>query len=68
MLDPISILGIGGAGVLVVGAAYPDKKVSHPVKSIKNWLFAVGGLVRLSFSFPKNKDYCKIYGVAYYRA
>lgn len=44
------VVGLVGAGVLVVGAAWPDKKVKHPVKSVKNWLFALGGLCMLVYS------------------
>ena len=38
------VLGIIGSAILVLGAALPDRTVSHPVQSTKNWLFAVGNL------------------------
>lgn len=46
-----TLIGIIGAIILVIGAAYPIKKVSHPVKSTKNWLFAIGGLMMLIYAF-----------------
>lgn len=40
----IFITGLVGSLVLVTGAAWPETKdVKHPAKSLKNWLFAVGG-------------------------
>lgn len=44
------LVGLVGSLVLVSGAAYPDKHVSHPAKSVKNWLFAIGGLLMLTYS------------------
>lgn len=46
------IVGILGSLILVAGAAYPlEKRVAkHPAHSIKNWLFAVGGLVMLMYA------------------
>ncbi len=49
-MNPIFIIGLIGALVLVVGAAYPPEHVVHPAKSIKNWLFAIGGLLMLLYS------------------
>lgn len=44
-------LGILGSLVLVSGAAWPSSKnVKHPAKSIKNWLFAVGGFIMLIYA------------------
>lgn len=43
-------IGIIGALILVAGAAYPEKKVSHPARAVKNWLFALGGLLMLIYS------------------
>jgi len=43
-------IGIVGALVLVTGAFLPDKDVTHPAKSLKNWLFAGGGLMMLTYS------------------
>ncbi|MDP7454128.1 MAG: hypothetical protein QF809_01125 [Candidatus Peribacteraceae bacterium] len=44
------IVGIIGSLILVSGAAYPIEKVSHPAKSVKNWLFAIGGLCMLGYA------------------
>lgn len=44
------LVGLLGSLVLVAGAAYPDKNVSHPARSVKNWLFAIGGLLMLTYS------------------
>lgn len=44
------LIGIGGALVLVCGAAWPEGSASHPAKSVKNWLFAIGGLIMLAYS------------------
>lgn len=50
-MDTIFFTGIVGSLVLVTGAAWPEiKDVNHPTKSIKNWLFAVGGLVMLLYA------------------
>lgn len=43
-------IGILGSLILVAGAAYPIEKVTSPIKSKKNWLFAVGGLFMLTYS------------------
>lgn len=44
-------LGLLGSLVLVAGAAWPDtKKINHPTKSVKNWLFALGGFVMLVYA------------------
>lgn len=50
MYDYIFYFGLAGAIILVLGAAAPDKKVSHPAKSWKNWLLALGGVLMLIFS------------------
>jgi len=44
------LIGILGSIILVSGAAYPLKKTTHPVKSLKNWLFAIGGLLMLIYA------------------
>lgn len=50
-MDYIFLTGLIGSLVLVSGAAWPEpKKKQHPVKSIKNWLFGVGGLIMLLYS------------------
>lgn len=50
-MDYIFITGLVGALVLVTGAAWPEpKKTKHPTKSIKNWLFAIGGLTMLIYA------------------
>lgn len=50
-MDIIFITGLIGSLILVLGAAWPgtNKKLA-PVKSIKNWLFAIGGVVMLLYS------------------
>jgi len=48
----IFITGLIGSLVLVTGAAWPESKdIKHPTKSTKNWLFAIGGLIMLLYSF-----------------
>ncbi len=44
------LVGLAGSLILVSGAAYPVKPVKHPTKSMKNWLFLVGGLCMLTYS------------------
>ncbi len=50
-MDHIFITGLIGSLVLVTGAAWPVKKgIKHPAKSIKNWLFAVGGFIMFAYA------------------
>lgn len=43
--------GLIGSLILVTGAGWPDKKgITHPAKSAKNWLFAIGGLIMLFYA------------------
>jgi hypothetical protein len=50
-MDYILITGLIGSLILITGAAWPDSEdAKHPVKSIKNWLFAIGGLVMLLYA------------------
>ncbi len=50
-MDYIFITGLVGSLVLVTGAAWPEAKdVKHPTKSLKNWLFAIGGLIMLLYA------------------
>jgi len=49
-MDPTFLIGLTGALILVAGAAYPERHVTHPAKSLKNWLFAIGGLCMLVYS------------------
>ncbi len=50
-MDYIFIIGLVGSLVLVTGAAWPEAKdVKHPAKSLKNWLFAMGGFIMLLYS------------------
>lgn len=50
-MDYIFWLGIVGSLILVTGAAWPiPKGVKHPVKSAKNWLFAVGGAFMFAYA------------------
>ena len=50
------IIGILGAIVLVTGAAWPAKAVKHPTRSIKNWLFVIGGLFMFAYSLLNYLD------------
>jgi len=45
-----STIGIVGAVLLVIGAAYPIRECSHPVKSSKNWLFTLGNASMFAYS------------------
>lgn len=50
-MDYIFITGLVGSLVLVTGAAWPEiKNVKHPTKSLKNWLFAIGGFIMLLYA------------------
>jgi len=50
-VDYAFLVGLIGSIILVVGSAWPEpKKKKHPTKSIKNWLFAVGGAVVLYYA------------------
>lgn len=50
-MDYIFLTGLIGSLVLVTGAAWPEaKNVKRPMKSIKNWLFAAGGLTMLIYA------------------
>lgn len=45
------LTGIAGSLLLVTGAAWPENKhTKHPARSIKNWLFALGGLVMFFYA------------------
>ena len=48
-MDYIFLIGLIGSLILVTGAAWPEGK-KHPVQSIKNWLFVIGGLFMLTYS------------------
>lgn len=43
-------IGVLGGAVLVIGSAWPLEKVKHPAKSVKNWLFALGGVLLFLYS------------------
>lgn len=50
-MDYIFLTGLIGSLVLVSGAAWPEaKNITHPTKSLKNWLFAVGGFILLLYA------------------
>jgi len=50
-MDYIFFTGLIGSLVLVTGAAWPEgEDIKHPAKSIKNWLFAIGGLLMLLYA------------------
>jgi len=47
----LSTIGIIGAIVLLLGAAYPIRSCSHPAKSAKNWLFASGNAGMMTYAW-----------------
>lgn len=50
-MDTTFLTGLIGSLILVLGAAWPiQKKITHPTKSAKNWLFAIGGLIMLIYA------------------
>lgn len=50
-MDTLFFTGLIGSLVLVTGAAWPEARdVKHPTKSVKNWLFAIGGCVMLLYA------------------
>jgi len=51
-MDYIFFTGLIGSLVLVTGAAWPPepKTAKHPVKSLKNWFFAIGGTIMLLYA------------------
>lgn len=50
-MNYVFLTGLLGSLVLVTGAALPEPKtVKHPAKSLKNWLFAIGGSVMLLYA------------------
>lgn len=49
-MDLPFLTGLIGSLVLITGAAWPETKVKRPTQSIKNWLFAIGGLIMLVYS------------------
>jgi len=50
-MDIIFYTGLIGSLILVLGAGWPIQgDAKHPAKSVKNWLFAFGGLVMLLYS------------------
>ncbi len=50
-MDYIFLTGLIGSLVLVTGAAWPEiKDIKHPAKSLKNWLFAIGGFAMLLYA------------------
>jgi hypothetical protein len=47
----IFLTGLIGSLTLVTGAAWQEgKDLKHPIKSTKNWLFAIGGLIMLLYA------------------
>lgn len=50
-MDYLFFTGLIGSLTLVIGAAWPEaRNVKHPTKSLKNWLFAIGGLLMLLYA------------------
>ena len=51
MIDYILLTGLVGALILVLGAAWPEgKDLIRPMRSVKNWLFAIGALTMLVYA------------------
>ncbi len=50
LVNPFYI-GLTGVVVLVLGYAWPAKKIKNPRKSLKNWLFVFGAFVMLIYSY-----------------
>ena len=49
-MTPTFLTGLIGSLVLVCGAAWPERPTPHPMHSLKNWLFAVGGFLMLVYA------------------
>ena len=52
-MHPIFLTGLVGSLILITGAAWPETTATakkHPTKSIKNWLFAIGGFTMLAYA------------------
>ena len=50
-MNYISLTGIIGSVILVIGAAWPEpKNTKPPLKIIKNWLFTIGSTILLFYS------------------
>jgi hypothetical protein len=50
-MNIIFFTGFVGSLILVLGAVWPEiKDVKHPTKSLKNWLFAIGGFIMLIYA------------------
>ena len=45
------IVGIVGSLILVTGSAWPAHKVMHPLRSPKNWLFAIGNTCMFLYAY-----------------
>jgi len=50
-MNSISLLGILGGILLVIGASLPLQTVSHPIRSAKNWLYVIGTFILMIFSY-----------------
>ncbi len=51
-MDYIFNVGLIGGITLVLGAAWKEgSDTQHPMQSMKNWLFAIGGLIMLIYAF-----------------
>ncbi len=49
--DLIFFIGLSGGIVLVLGSAWPDSACRNPIKSLRNWLLAVGCFFMFTYSF-----------------
>lgn len=51
-MNYIFLTGLVGSVILVVGAAWPEVQGdTHTARSLKNWLFAIGGFIMLLYAF-----------------
>lgn len=50
-MNYILLTGLWGGLLTVLGAAYPEEKVKHPLHSTKNWLLGIGALILTGYAF-----------------
>lgn len=49
-MDTTFLVGLIGSIIVVTGAAWPESRKIRPVKSIKSWLFAISGVMLLTYA------------------
>ncbi len=50
LMTPAFLTGIVGSLILVIGAALPGGRPSHPTRSAKNWFLSVGAAIMFVYS------------------